>query len=140
MNVRKYLSASGLFKIIYARFEKIKDIRTDNQKISLADALMSAFAMFSLKDPSLLAFEERRATDGNLKRVYGIQTIPCDTQMRTIADEVAPEELRPLYKDMFPVQRPGPSATAAGQGHGKDGVHGRLLPIFFRWDRLLCIQ
>jgi hypothetical protein len=101
MNVRKYLSASGLFKIIYARFEKIKDIRTDNQKISLADALMSAFAMFSLKDPSLLAFEERRATDGNLKRVYGIQTIPCDTQMRTIADEVAPEELRPLYKDMF---------------------------------------
>ena len=40
MNVRKYLSASGLFKIAYARFEKIKDIRADNQKISLADALM----------------------------------------------------------------------------------------------------
>jgi hypothetical protein len=100
-NVRKYLSASGLFKIAYARFEKIKDIRADNQKVSLADALMSAFAMFSLKDPSLLAFEERRATDENLKRVYGIKTIPCDTQMRTIADEVAPEELRPLYKDTF---------------------------------------
>jgi hypothetical protein len=28
--------------------------------ISLADALMSAFAMFSLKDASLLAFERRR--------------------------------------------------------------------------------
>jgi len=27
---------------------------------------MSGFAMFSLKDPSLLAFEERRATDHNL--------------------------------------------------------------------------
>jgi hypothetical protein len=101
MNIRKYLSASGLFKIAYARFEKIKDVRADNQKVSLADALMSAFAMFSLKDPSLLAFEERRATDENLKRVYGIKTIPCDTQMRTIADEVAPEELRPLYKDTF---------------------------------------
>lgn len=101
MNVRKHLSASGLFKITYARFEKIKDIRAENQKVSLADALMSAFAMFSLKDPSLLAFEERRATDGNLKRVYGIQTIPCDTQMRTILDEVSPEELRPLYKDVF---------------------------------------
>ena len=101
MNVRKHLSASGLFKIAYARFEKIKDIRAENQKVSLADALMSAFAMFSLKDPSLLAFEERRATDGNLKRLYGIKTIPCDTQMRTIADEVAPEELRALYKDTF---------------------------------------
>lgn len=101
MNVRKHLSASGLFKIAYARFEKIKDIRADNQKVSLADALMSAFAMFSLKDPSLLAFEERRATDGNLKRLYGIKTIPCDTQMRAIADEIAPEELRPLYKDTF---------------------------------------
>ena len=101
MNVRKYLSASGMFKIAYARFEKIKDIRADNQKVSLADALMSAFAMFSLKDPSLLAFEERRVTDGNLKRVYGINTIPCDTQMRTIVDEVKPEELRPLYKDVF---------------------------------------
>jgi len=101
MNVRKHLSASGLFKIAYARFEKIKDIRAENQKVSLADALMSAFAMFSLKDPSLLAFEERRATDENLKRVYGIKTIPCDTQMRTIADEVTPEELRPLYKDVF---------------------------------------
>jgi disulfide oxidoreductase YuzD len=101
MNVRKHLSASGLFKIAYARFEKIKDIRADNQKVSLADALMSAFAMFSLKDPSLLAFEVHSATDGNLKRVYGIQTIPCDTQMRTILDEVSPEELRPLYKDTF---------------------------------------
>jgi len=101
MNVRKYLSASGLIKIAYARFEKIKDIRADNQKISLADALMSALAMFSLKDPSLLAFEVRGATDGNLKRVYGIQTIPCDTQMRTILDEVSPEDLRPLYKDTF---------------------------------------
>ncbi len=37
----------------------------------------------------------------NSTRVYGIQTIPCDTQMRTILDEVSPEELRPLYKDVF---------------------------------------
>jgi len=32
----------------------------------LPDALVSAFAMFSLKDPSLLAFQERRS-DPNLK-------------------------------------------------------------------------
>lgn len=101
MKIREYLSASGLFRLVQAGFEKIQDLRADNQKISLVDALMSAFAMFSLKDPSLLAFDERRAKDGNLKRLYGIETIPCDTQMRTILDEVDPEDIRPLYKDVF---------------------------------------
>lgn len=101
MKIRKYLSASGLFRLVHAGLEKIKDFRADNQKISLVDALMSAFAIFSLKDPSLLAFDERRAKDGNLKRLYGIETIPCDTQMRTILDEVDPEDIRPLYKDVF---------------------------------------
>lgn len=101
MKTRKYLSASGLFRLVHAGFEKIKDFRAENQKISLVDALMSAFAMFSLKDASLLAFDERRSSDGNLKRLYGIETIPCDTQMRTILDEVDPEETRPLFKDVF---------------------------------------
>ena len=103
MKTRKYLSASGLFKLMYAGMEKIKDVRADNQTISLADALMSAFAIFSLKDASLLAFDARRTGQGakNLKRLYGIKTIPCDTQMRTINDEVDPQELRPLYKSIF---------------------------------------
>ena len=37
--------------------------KSGNIKISLPDALMSAFAMFSLKDPSLLAFDEKRLKD-----------------------------------------------------------------------------
>ena len=101
MKIRKYLSASGLFKLVHDGFEKVKDFRADNQKISLADALMSGFAMFSLKDASLLEFDERRVADGNLQRLYGIETVPCDTQMRTILDEVDPEAIRPLYKDIF---------------------------------------
>ncbi|MDZ7622484.1 MAG: hypothetical protein U5O69_09085 [Candidatus Competibacteraceae bacterium] len=68
----------------------------DNQKVSLADAAMSAFALFSLKDPSLLAFDVRQATEANLKRVYRIQTVPCETQMRTILDEVDPDNPAPL--------------------------------------------
>lgn len=102
MKIRKYLSASGLFKLVHAGLEEIKDIRADNQTISLADTLMSAFAIFSLKEASLLAFDERRTgKDQNLKRLYGIKTIPCDTQMRTIVDEVEPEAIRPLYMDIF---------------------------------------
>ncbi len=66
-----------------------------------ADALMSGFAVFSLKDPSLLAFDERREADGNLETIYHIKKAPCDTQMRTILDEVNPEEIRPAYKNIF---------------------------------------
>jgi hypothetical protein len=62
---------------------------------------MSGFALFSLKDPSLLAFDERRQTPKNLKRVYGINRIPSDTQMRIILDDVNPEGIRPLFKRVF---------------------------------------
>ena len=50
---------------------------------------MSAFAMFSLKAPSLLAFDKGRA-EGNLHTIYGITRVPCDTHMREILDPVSP--------------------------------------------------
>ena len=57
--------------------------------------------MFSLKDPSLLAFDERRATDSNLKSIYSIAHVPGDTQMRTILDDVEPVSIRPVFKDVL---------------------------------------
>jgi hypothetical protein len=102
MKIRKHLSASGLFKLLYSGFEEIEDHRAEELvKTSLADTLMSAFAMFSLKDPSLLAFDERRRTDDNLKRVYGLEQVPCDTQMRTTLDEVEPSAVKSMFKDVF---------------------------------------
>ena len=98
MKIRKHLSADGLFKTVKKEFNNIKDHRPSNVEIALEDALMSAFAMFSLKDPSLLAFDERRQTSENLKCVYSIGRIPSDTQMRTILDGVNPEAVRPVYK------------------------------------------
>ena len=101
MKERKHLSADGLFKMVKRGFKKVKEHRPINVEIPLADALMSGFAIFSLKDPSLLAFDERRKKPKNLKRVYGIKQIPSDTQMRTILDGINPEELRPIFKDVF---------------------------------------
>jgi hypothetical protein len=98
MKGRQYLSADGLFQLVRRGFEKIKEHRPMNIEISLEDALMSGFAMFALKDPSLLAFDRRRTKPENLGRVFGIEAVPSDTQMRTILDEVAPESLRPLFK------------------------------------------
>ena len=61
---------------------------------------MSAFAMFSLKSPSLLAFDKERA-EGNLQTIYGMTCVPCDTRMREILDPLSPALLRPLFKSVF---------------------------------------
>src|SRR5262249_31900956 len=61
---------------------------------------MAGLALFSLKDPSLLAFCGR-ALDHNLRSVFGLKAIPSDTQMREILDEVHPNQLRPAFKEIF---------------------------------------
>jgi len=50
MKLRTHLSADGLFGLIRKGFEEINDFRSSSRGIVLTDALMSAFAMFSLKD------------------------------------------------------------------------------------------
>ena len=97
---RKHLSADALFDLLRNGFADLADHRSGKPDIALADALMSAFALFSLKSPSLLAFDQER-TEGNLQRVYGIERVPCDTAMREILDPVEPESLRPLFKHVF---------------------------------------
>lgn len=100
--VRKSLHVDTLIQAIRTDFRQIVDHRADNVKISLDDALMSAFAMFHLKDPSLLAFDKRRQKEPeNLYTVYGLTTIPCDSQMRTILDGVELSFLRAVFRSVF---------------------------------------
>src|SRR4030095_7559965 len=99
-NGRKHLSADALFALVRNGFADIPDYCPTNTDISLTDALMSAFAMFSLKSPSLLAFDRERA-EGNLKTIYGIKRVPCDTHMRERLDPVSPESLRPVFKSVL---------------------------------------
>lgn len=98
--VRKHLSADALYALLRSGFEKIPDHRAREGTVSLADALMSGFAMFALKDPSLLAFDQRR-NDANMRNLFGIGQIPCDTRMREILDPVDPLQLRPSFDDVF---------------------------------------
>ena len=98
--VRRHLSADGLYALVRSAFSKVSDSRRSNAPISMSDALMSAFSMFSLKDPSLLAFDARR-NDQNMKTLFGIGTIPSDTEMREILDAVNPDELRASFGDVF---------------------------------------
>ena len=97
---RKHLSADALIGCVHRSFQRVPDTRHTKAPISLPDALMSGFALFSLKDPSLLAFDQRR-NDQNLKNLYHIEQVPSDTRMREILDQVSPASLHPAFRDLF---------------------------------------
>ena len=70
---------------------------------------MSAFAMFSLKAPSLLAFDKERA-EGNLQTIYGIQ--------RSRATPICASDLIPSH--------PSGSAQCSRASLGNSSVARRL--------------
>lgn len=94
IKMRAHLNADSLFAHIRQDFAIIPDHRAGNIQVPLVDALMSGFAMFSLKDPSLLSFDERRQEDPD-------SYIPCDSQMRTILDPIHPSTLRKPFRTVF---------------------------------------
>jgi len=99
---RKQLSSDALIASIRKHCESIGHRGGSGTTIPLADALMAGFALFSLKDPSLLAFDQRRLTDeDNLKRLYHIGRVPADTTLREILDPVDEESMRPAFKMVF---------------------------------------
>jgi len=79
------------------RFTSLSDTRCGNPTISLVNALLSGFAIYSLKYSSLLSFiNDMMAGDHNLKNVYHITQKMSDTGMRQIIDKVETSDLQPL--------------------------------------------
>jgi hypothetical protein len=68
--------------------------------MTMADALLSGFAMVALQCPALLDYDKQRA-DANGKTIYGMQCPPCDSSRRAGLDPLAPESLRPSFKAAF---------------------------------------
>lgn len=97
---RKHLNTDGLIHTLRDEFEKLPDPTPRTSQISRADALMSGFALFLLKDPSLLAFEQRR-NDANIKTLFRVRQIPRDTYLRELLDEVEPKQLASSYRKLF---------------------------------------
>jgi hypothetical protein len=87
---RTPLSADALFRLVRSGFDNLPDHRSSEAEISLTDALMSAFAVFSLKSPSLLALDQER-TEGNVHTIDGMERVPGDTPRREQLDPISPE-------------------------------------------------
>ena len=102
----QYRERAGSFDSIYASlcdfFEGFKDFRSYNITYSLSDFLKSGFAIYSLKCPSLLAFQKRTAVeDSNLSQIYGIGDVPSDNRLRQGLDEIHPGRLRQGFQRLF---------------------------------------
>jgi hypothetical protein len=133
---RKHLSADALLGLLRSGFAALTEHRSGKPDIALTDALMSAFALFSLKSPSLLAFDQER-TEGHLHRVYGIERVPCDTAMRELLDPVEPECLRPLCTPVFGALQRGKvlEEMEFGEGHYLLALDG---PGYFSSQQIHC--
>ena len=97
--LRSELNYDVLVDELRSDFNQIPDHRGPNVVYPLSDILMSAYAIFNLKYPSLLCFEQQSQTErSNLKSLFGIDKICSDAQMRRVLDEVCPL----LYKAYLP--------------------------------------
>lgn len=119
--MRQWLSAPGLLHSMRQAFSRVKDpLAGRARQYHLTDCLMSGLAVFGLKCPSLLDFDEKRRDDvvcHNLKTLYGVQQAPCDTQLRKRLDDINPGLLKHAYKAGF-----------------RAAQRGKVLPLFECYD------
>lgn len=103
--VKKHLSADGLHKAVINSLQKEKLKELKKSAYSWKDCVMSGLAIFGLKFPSLLKFEERNKEDAvirrNLKNLYHVEVAPSDTCMRERLDELSPGNLRRPFRTIF---------------------------------------
>lgn len=102
--IRKSLCADSLISTLYQHFQKIPDPRDLQSKssISFTDVLMSGLAVFGLKFPSLLQYDQnRKILDQNLLNLYHIHRPPSDTYLRERLDELEPSFIRPAFTKIF---------------------------------------
>jgi len=100
----KNLKVTECHDIIFDEFKKFIDPRPISV-IPLQSMLMSSFAVFALKTPSLLCFDkmmksERRKVK-NLKNLFRLEKVPSDTQLRDVLDLVNYKQYRSVFKKLF---------------------------------------
>jgi hypothetical protein len=105
MHTKKHLSFNALRKVLSRRFLEIPDFRQEGKvEHEVHDVLMSGFAMMFYQDSSLLQFQQRlqeAIRKNNLQTLFQVESVPKDSQMREVIDEVEGQELEPLFEDFF---------------------------------------
>lgn len=99
------LGGEVLYQSLRDQFKNFKDFRNPLlTEIPLEDFLSSALAIFALKFSSLLQFEQEMKNSrafSNLKGLFGVTRVPSDTHMRSVVDNIDPNDFRPLFTSLF---------------------------------------
>lgn len=73
--------------------------QSNNRRYEMADAALSAFAIFFTQSPSFLDSQvrmQKQLGKNNAASLFGVHQIPSDNQIRNLLDPVPPETLFPL--------------------------------------------
>jgi len=102
---KKHLSFRCLIRVLSDLLLKVPDWR-QAAKVdhTIRNTGMSGLAMMYFQTDSLLHFQrelENRKRRNNLSTMFEVNTIPSDTQMREILDEVPSEVMAPAFQKYF---------------------------------------
>jgi len=104
-NMYEELSPENLISRIKQSFGEFCDVRTGkNTQYDMADAGVGAFSVFFTQSPSFLSSQEdMKKQNGrcNAESLFGMHQIPCDNQIRSLLDPVAPAYLSPVFREIF---------------------------------------
>lgn len=100
------VSFDDLKAILHQYSANLPDHRqpSPNTRYTIQDAALGAFGLFFTQSPSFLEYQRRlQASKGrhNAHTLFGVQQIPCDNQIRTLLDPIAPSHCDPIFLEVF---------------------------------------
>ena len=92
--------------ILHRRIAQLPDYRKagPNTRYAIQDAALGAFGIFFTQSPSFLEYQRRlQHTKGhnNAHTLFDVAQIPCDNQIRTLLDPIAPSYLDAVFVEIF---------------------------------------
>jgi hypothetical protein len=100
------LGFDNLKDLLHRRIDALPDHRKPgpNTRYSIQDAALGAFGIFFTQSPSFLDYQRHlQQTQGhnNACTLFGVETIPCNNQIRNLLDPLMPSHLDRVYLEVF---------------------------------------
>jgi hypothetical protein len=92
--------------ILHSQIAHLPDHRNKgpNTRYAIQDAALGAFGIFFTQSVSFLEYQRRlQHSQGhtNIHTLLGVEQIPCDNQVRTLLDPIAPSHLDAVFVEVF---------------------------------------
>jgi hypothetical protein len=100
------LSFDHLQEILRQHTAGLPDLRkpSPNTRYTIQNAALGAFGIFFTQSPSFLEYQRQlnqRQGHDNAQTLFGVEPIPCDNQIRTLLDPIAPSQFTPVFFEVF---------------------------------------